>query len=115
VDGRGADYNEVGYILRPNEERDGLLKLYRREDQFVDDSPFAGGTLELLDDEIKSLKFDYLSRQGWSGTWQDEGLPQAVRITLVLRKESGTGSGGEPRACDYRYGAVVLVPAGCSW
>jgi prepilin-type N-terminal cleavage/methylation domain-containing protein len=93
VDGKGSDYNEVGYALYPGEEQDGaagtfsraampLLRLYRREDHFLDESPFSGGILELLDDCVKSIKFEYLADEGWLTAWQGEGLPEAVRITL---------------------------------
>jgi len=115
VNGIGSDYNEVGYILSLNEERDGLLNLYRREDQYVDESPFAGGVLELLDDSIKSLKLEYFKEGGWYLQWQEGELPEAIKITLVLRKESGEMMGGEPVTRDYAYTAVALVPAGCSW
>lgn len=115
VDGRGSDYNEVGYVLYPGENEDGLLNLYRREDQFVDESPFTGGVLELLDDSVKSLRFEYLSEDSWATPWQGEGLPEAVKITLVLRKDSGKKIEGESVMRDYAFSAIVPVPAGRAW
>ena len=38
-----ADYNEVGYVLRPNPDNDEFLKLYRREDYGIDEEPMRGG------------------------------------------------------------------------
>ena len=115
IGGKGSDYNEVGYVLYPSEETDGLLCLYRREDHEVDEDPFAGGVLELMDDGVVSLRFEYLSGDGWTGTWQDEELPEAVRITLVLRKDSGKKLDGEPVTRDYTYSAIVPIPAGRRW
>ncbi len=115
IDARGSDYNEVGYAVYPSEEQDGLLNLYRREDHFVDDVPFSGGVLEFMDDSVKSLKFEYLSAEGWQGASHGEGLPEAVRITLVLRKDSGSTTDGEPQMRDYTFSAVVVIPAGRAW
>jgi len=115
IDGKGSDYNEVGYVLYPSEEQDSMLCIYRREDHLVDDSPFSGGVLELLDDCVKSLKFEYLSDGSWQTMWQAEGLPDAVRITLTLRKDSGKKIGGEPLLRDYNYSTVVMIPAGAAW
>ena len=115
LNGRGSDYCEVGYVLYAGEEQEDMLKLYRREDHLVDESPFSGGVLELLDDQVKSLKFEYLVEDAWQTVWQDEGLPEAVRITLVLRKDSGQKKDGEPVMLDYTYSTIVVIPAGRAW
>lgn len=115
VDGKGSDYCEVGYVLYAGEEQEDMLCLYRREDHMVDDSPFSGGVLELLDDQVKSLKLEYLVDDGWQTAWQDNGLPEAVRITLVLRKDSGKKRDGEQVMLDYTYSATVIIPAGRGW
>ena len=115
VDGKGRDYNEVGYLLYPGEEQDDLLRLCRREDQFADESPFSGGLLELLDDGVKSLNLEYLSEDSWLESWQGQDLPEAVRITLILRKDSGKKKDGEPVMRDYAFSTIVLIPAARAW
>jgi prepilin-type N-terminal cleavage/methylation domain-containing protein len=115
VDGRGSDYNEVGYMAYAGEEQNGLLSLYRREDFFLDQSPFEGGVLELLDDGVKGLTLEYLTVSGWVSEWQGEGLPEAVRITLVLRKKTGQTKSGQPAMRDYTYSTIAFVPAGKKW
>lgn len=115
VDGKGSDYNEVGYVAYAGEDQNGLLSLYRREDFFLDESPFEGGVLELLDDSVKGLTFEYLSESGWVSEWQGEGLPEAVRITLVLRKKTGQVKDGEPAMRDYNYSTIAVLPAGRTW
>jgi hypothetical protein len=112
VDGKGADYCEVGYLLYPSQERESMLSLYRREDHYVDESPFDGGVLELLDDEVKSLELEYFSEDAWLDSWSGEGLPEAVKITLVLRKDSGKKRDGEPVMRDYTFSTIVVIPAG---
>jgi len=49
---------EVGYALLVNEENSDYLKLYRREDWFVDDDPVKGGKYTLIYDKI--TKFDLM-------------------------------------------------------
>jgi type II secretion system protein J len=115
VDGKASDYNEVGYVAYTNEEETDMLCLYRREDFFLDESPFDGGVLELLDDSVRALTFEYFSEGGWLTEWQGEGLPEAVRITLTLRKKTGQSKDGEPAMRDYTYSTIALVPVGKSW
>ena len=115
VDGKGSDYNEVGYVAYTNEEQSSLLCLYRREDFFLDDSPFDGGVLELLDDSVRGLTFEYLTESGWITEWQGEGLPEAVRITITLRKKTGQSKDGEPAMRDYTYSTIAVVPCGRRW
>lgn len=115
VDGKASDYNEVGYVAYTNEEQSGLLCLYRREDFFLDEAPFESGVLELLDDGVRGLTFEYLTESGWVTEWQGEGLPEAIRITLVLRKKTGQSKGGEPAMRDYTYSTIAVVPSGRQW
>lgn len=115
VDGKASDYNEVGYMAYTNEEQTDLLCLYRREDFFLDESPFDGGVLELLDDGVKALTFEYLTEGGWLAEWQGEGLPEAVRITITLRKKTGQSKDGEPAMRDYTYSTIAIVPGGKRW
>ena len=114
IDGVGYDYSEVGYVLYQGRE-DGLLSLYRREDHMVDEMPFSGGSLELLDDSVRGLRFEYLTSDGWQSVWQGEGLPEAVRVTLTLQRDTGKRLNGEPVLRDHDFSAIALIPAGRSW
>ena len=58
--GRGSPVSEVSYILREGEG--GYFELCRREQPFVDDSPFKGGYFRLICDRILSFKVQYT---GW--------------------------------------------------
>lgn len=87
-----ADYNEVGYRLRPNPDDNDFLELYRREGFGVDDQPFEGGAFTFLHDRVKHFSVQVYTEDGpdaeplngWSGDGDQEGLPLRLEIELVL-------------------------------
>jgi prepilin-type N-terminal cleavage/methylation domain-containing protein len=90
-----ADYNEVGFCARPNEDEDQFLELYRREGFGVDDEPFTGGTYQFLHDRVRAFDIEVLPVDGdeeepleeWGKNPEVEdeiGLPAAVRISVTI-------------------------------
>jgi hypothetical protein len=106
------DTNEVGYFAAASEagedegEEETFLRFYRREDAGVDENPFTGGTEELLERRLVSFDLEYLDAQGgWTAEWTGEGLPAAVRVTLVINRRVG-----EDRESTRNYTYSTLVP-----
>jgi len=90
-----ADYNEVGYCLRPNPKNDDFLEIYRREGWGVDDDPFSEGEYIFLHDRVKGFDILVFSEDGidaepfeeWntdSSDAEEEGLPTRLEISLTL-------------------------------
>ncbi len=91
---RSADWNEVGYVLRPRPGNQDFLEIYRREDFGVDDEPFVGGRYALLSDRVKGFNIEVFEEDGpdaeplesWDGEQDEEfvGLPARIEIELTL-------------------------------
>jgi prepilin-type N-terminal cleavage/methylation domain-containing protein len=90
-----ADYNEIGYVTRPNPNDDHFLELYRREGFGVDDEPFEGGSYTFLHDQVRDLSIEIFEEDGpdiepleeWGMDPDDPeriGLPASIRISLTL-------------------------------
>lgn len=90
-----ADYNEVGYCLRPNDQNDDFLELYRREGFGVDEEPFEGGRYMFMHDRVKDFNIEVFAEQydpddepepldEWTGEGEQVGLPARIEITLTL-------------------------------
>lgn len=89
-----ADYNEVGYVLRPNPSDDNFLELYRRESLGVDEEPFDAGQYTFLHDRVKHFDVKLFDEDGpdaepletWCAVQGDEhsGLPKRIEIELTL-------------------------------
>jgi type II secretion system protein J len=90
--GVASHVNEVGYRLRPSSFSTDFLELWRREDIFVDDQPFDGGTYEKIHDRVAAFQITYLSELGdkaeesddWDMT-QKKQLPAAIRLHIELQ------------------------------
>jgi type II secretion system protein J len=90
--GVASDVNEIGYRLRKSAISDDFMELWRREDLFVDDEPFEGGTYEKIHDRITKFHITYFEELGPKAEEQDEWdmaekkkLPAAVHIALELQ------------------------------
>jgi hypothetical protein len=114
-----ADYIECGYLLRPNDKRPGLYRLYRRSSPWIDEHPIRGGTLTQLHDRIVSLNIEYRNPEAsedtidpWLDSWDDRersgALPERIRITLIMQFQEQS-SGGEDEAVRHRYRTVVSI------
>jgi prepilin-type N-terminal cleavage/methylation domain-containing protein len=90
-----ADYNEVGYRLRPSMDSDDFLELYRREDFGVDEDPFEGGRYEYLHDRVKAFEIQVFLIDGiddnepldeWGVDESDPevGVPARIEVSLTL-------------------------------
>lgn len=92
-----ADYNEVGYVLRPSPTDDNFLELYRRESLGVDEEPFDEGQYTFLHDRVKHFDVKLFDEDGpdaepietWCAVQGDEhtGLPKRIEIELTLELE----------------------------
>ena len=87
-----SDLNEVGYRLRTSAFSDDFMELWRREDLFVDEDPFDGGTYEKIHDRIRHFEVTYLENLGpkteeatdWDMA-EKKALPGGIRIDLELQ------------------------------
>jgi hypothetical protein len=105
-----ADLVRVAYETRPNEEVEGVRKLYRRET-----SAAAGASEDryvLLDARVKEFRLEYYDGTAWRDVWSDAALPRAVRVTLVLRRALQLGGQGPAAPQDFVASGVVAIPAG---
>jgi len=94
-EGLRADFNEVGYHLRPSVDPDNedRFELWRREDFGFDDEPFEGGEYTFLHDRVVAFDIRVFDEDGpdaeevdsWC-TESDEfrGLPARIEIDLTL-------------------------------
>ena len=113
-----ADYNEVGYVLRPNPDNDEFLELYRREDYGIDEEPMRGGEYTFLTNQVKGFNIEVFEEDGpdsdpvddWGPSAGDPeriGLPAYAKITLTIElkpridRESMDRSGRDRRTIDY--------------
>ena len=86
--GNHSDLCEIGYFLKKN--RDDTFHIIRREDFFIDDDPFSGGTGIKLYDEVTSFELRFYDEGQISSAWnskEKKQLPQAVEITLGIKQE----------------------------
>ena len=87
-----SDVNEVGYVLRASPRDDEFLELYRREDFFVDEEPFAGGAYTFLHDHVKHFDIQVFDEDGrdakpleeWGEREEQTGVPKRIEIRLTL-------------------------------
>lgn len=113
-----SDLNEVGYALRSSPLSNDFLELWRREDLFLDDEPFDGGSFERIHDRVTRLEVTYLTHLGDKGETEDEWdmeekkkLPGGVRIDLELQASPELVGGFVELAAEeqklYRYTRVI--------
>lgn len=110
---REGDFCEVSYFLNEDPET-GLLHLYRRRDPTPDPEPLSGGNREEIVRGVRGLKFEYYDGFEWFEEWGDTegiaefqdplyidsnlvGMPEAVRITLMLEPSADKPQTAEPR------------------
>jgi type II secretion system protein J len=100
---RESDYCEVSYFV--DKDRDsGRFCLYRRRNPMLAPDPLSGGSREEIAQDILGLRLEYSDGTDWYDEWgnaehpedtaagaaasslqaNDQGLPEAVRITLML-------------------------------
>ncbi len=91
-DSRESDQAEVGYYIESDPEDHDVLRLMRRESQYIDDKPDEGGISDVLIDGIKNfhLEFYNYEKDEWDSSWDSEGrlhqnkLPQAVKVKMTF-------------------------------
>lgn len=118
---RESDYCEVSYFV--DKDQNGQTCLYRRRNPTLAPDPLSGGSREEIAEGVLGVRFEYFDGTDWYDNWgnaenpgQDaglseaqvnqKGLPEAVRITLLLGSDSqskpgadgGTSPGGPPLA-----------------
>lgn len=108
---RQGDYCQVSFFL-DRDPRSGRFSLWRRRNPTIALNPLAGGRREELAKAVLGLRFEYSDGEDWYHTWGDvddrgkrqssesgpaggstssrlrraslSGLPEAVRITLLI-------------------------------
>lgn len=113
-----SDVNEVGYVLRPSEDNDEFLEMFRREDFGIDEEPMRGGQYTFLSDRVKGFSIEVFAEDGpdsdpvdeWGASANDPeltGLPAFIRMTLTIElkpridRESLNFTGSDRRTIDY--------------
>jgi type II secretion system protein J len=100
---RGARLIEVCYYLEHDEN---TLVLLGEKKTLV--GP-AADERHILAENVTSLKFCYFDGEDWMDSWQgEEGLPQAVKITLGLKQSDETAH-FRTNIC-MRAGGTTVVP-----
>lgn len=99
-----GDYCEVSYFVE--EDPDGSFSLWRRRNPNLAPDPLSGGSTEEIAENILGVRFEYFDGTDWHDNWGDlngkdtlrsqqeenstaTGLPEAVRITLMLDSHPG--------------------------
>lgn len=107
-----SDYAEVSYEWRPaaGKEPEGLYRTTRlvprwgEGEETYHEAGSGGMAAELISDGVVSLGFGYFDGTQWVDSWetasQDQGLPWAVSVELVLR---------DAREIDHVYETLVPV------
>ena len=110
-DGDG-DFCAVSFFLDRNAES-GQLSLWRRRNPMIGPDPFSGGSREEIAQGVLGLRLEYYDGFDWYNTWGDEsgkaatsrrdqpnltGIPEAVRITLLLDSNPGSKTAAETNA-----------------
>jgi type II secretion system protein J len=97
---REGDFCEVSYYVE-QDPKSRHFSLWRRRNPMIAPDPLSGGNLAEIADDILGVRFEYFDGTDWYDNWgevqgkakaensqqqQDnlEGLPEAVRITLML-------------------------------
>ncbi len=65
-------------------------KLYRAFELDSDEDLSTAGQEEVLVSGLESCGFSYLLKDSWSGSWNQNGLPDAVRIQLKWKNDGET-------------------------
>lgn len=102
---RESDFCEVSYYV-DKDEQTGQFCLYRRRNPTLAPDPLSGGSREEIAEGILGVRFEYFDGTDWYDTWgntensensqnstaaqqeTDQGMPEAVRITLLLNSDS---------------------------
>ena len=116
---RESDYCEVSYYVDKDADS-GQLCLYRRRNPTLAPDPLSGGSREEIAQGILGVRFEYFDGTDWYDTWgnadhpentaagnaaslleaNDQGMPEAVRITLLLDSDPQSKSGTENKTPD---------------
>lgn len=95
-----GDFCEVSYYVQPDPQT-GHFSLWRRRNPTLAPDPLAGGSKEEIATDILGVRFEYSDGTDWYDNWGEvegaakaensqrdqsnlTGLPEAVRITLML-------------------------------
>jgi type II secretory pathway component PulJ len=97
---REGDFCEVSYYVE-QDPKNGHYSLWRRRNPTLAPDPLAGGRREAIAEDIVGVRYEYTDGVDWYDTWGQtkskdktdtsqrqqsnlDGLPKAVRITLML-------------------------------
>jgi len=58
--------------------------LMRREAPVPDEESKRGGLTSLMAESISELSFHFFDGENWQSVWEDENLPEGIKINLVL-------------------------------
>ena len=90
-----SDIVEIGYFISEEYPERGYL--VRRIDLTTDKSPFSGGKIDVIAENVVGLNFEYHTGKEWVESWDPEaeekddqqtGLPAMVVIEVTVRDEN---------------------------
>ncbi len=105
-----GDFCEVSYFVDADPQT-GQLCLWRRRNPMIGLDPLAGGRREEIASGVRGLQFEYSDGFDWYESWGElergqekqatsaryrgnlAGMPEAVRITLLLDADNGRKNG----------------------
>ena len=129
---RESDFCEVSYFVDKDEET-GQFCLYRRRNPTLAPDPLSGGSREEIAEGILGVRFEYFDGTDWYDIWgntensdtpgamqqtPDQGMPEAVRITLMLDsdpKSKPVADEQAPRGPPLVFQTVVRLALADRW
>jgi len=113
---------EVGYACDLNPDNPRWLRLWRREDYYVDSRPSEGGRYSLVYDKIRAFRLRYFpipeelqakeseGLEEWDSR-QKKGIPYAVLLKIEYDVEEPGDELDEERPAELIYRLILLRPA----
>jgi len=122
---REGDFCEVSYFVS-RDQKTGVTSLWRRRDPTLDDEPLAGGSREELVAGVEGVRFEYYDGWEWFDEWGDaegkrksetsnryqpnlSGMPEAVRVTIWIKPNSGKEEDAENREPGLAFQSVTRL------
>ncbi len=82
IGSRDFALREIELFMRPSDKAESELIQISASRRIVQHEQPLSSTLATVD----SLEFEYLSPSGWQKTWQNQGLPAAIRMTVSITR-----------------------------
>ncbi len=111
LDGKSSEVVKVTYRPYPAEDRPGRWRLYRVEEYGGAAEPSAEPKYALLDAALKEFVLEYFDGTMWRDRWSEQGLPRAVRATIVIERDVQPDATAPMQAARMAFSTIVALPA----